>query len=913
MKNLKLKIHSDFDMPWLQEQLEHWGVEFVDSGEDSKESRVLLQNEQEVFDFSEDNDRELFLLSKANDLNHFIKSGGRFQFDLKLLKGNVGHFILKRKLLGLYSTNINDVFPSIREENHYKIDSHIRSGYYSDLAAIKCFEKGYDLFKVRKIINNMVYFLEYLGQSKIVSRPIELTLAFTDDVCIIQSISTEFKFYLDHILQSNIKKGKENIESLISGMQESCAHLEIFKLDLAGKLGICAYLPLNDGAYDFPGFSISSIEKAPYIKESEKTISNILNSYLNNLDEKEHKLKNKRLPGHSFSLVEINSKGQSLKGNPGKMLALSRFIKDNLELDLLNLESFHEIDDDEILKIAGEFADKKFISTLSRDDVFDIKEILNDEVLLNNFEKLLEDEKIIVKDNQVDDLKEVIKFQAERLEEDGSIFVKGTPEDLGEENITVKGSREELSDGFIKVKGGDSKEVYGEILHVLSKEDLTGEENLKKTLASKVSQKMDIDEGEIFDFIEENIGDYEFRMSLNKADDRIKSFSAFDKDLLSAKDIEISELKNQINGLQGLVNTHKEAQRIQDEVVFDHEANFKIEEDEESVKVDGAESVANLVANQPISEFDLTNVKKVLAAAFEFKQENMELIKKVRKNELALESLKNHYGSELRKSTYAQEKRHALLLKTKDLLSKQIEAKDLQLKKERDRAEKITEKLKDLNSQEFKEQKRVLELEDKLKVLELRLKNQSESRPAVNSNFDLSSFIEIKNKLESALKEKDREILDLKKNGSRANSGGGANILLEQEIFELKRKLQDYEEKRSVSSSKNSGADTNELNQKVREYEHKVKLLQSVNKSQEKEIIQLKKAKSTFGANGKSSGNEPKASKLVEKQMESMKEEVQKHELSVKKAKQENSKLKSENTALKNEIATLKGKLKRAS
>lgn len=932
MSKFKPKLLSEFRYPWLKEQLEHWGVGFTDEESNS----VIVNSEAEISKFDDSNEKELLSFENVKDINLFLKAGGRLIVDPKYLSSKVGHFILKRKILGLFSTNLDDVYPSIIEQKSYKIDSHIRSGYYSDLVAIDCFEKGYDLYKVRKVINNFVYYLEYLNQSKICSRPMDITVAYTDDTCIIQIVASEFKYYLDHIIQANQGDQLHNIDSLISDLLPNISHLEIFRLELAGKLGLVAYIPKEFTDFNYTGITLASIERAPYIRESDKSVANIVNGYIQNLEEKEAYLQKNKLPGNGFSMVEINSKGEKLKEDPGRILGLAKHLKEKFKDRLVGINNYHELSDDEMYEMAAGYSDRDLLSNLSTNDLFDLKEVLGNEILLSNFDILTENEKVVVKDNLPEEMLEVMRVQAQKHEDLENIVVKGVTENIEkDEAIIVKGVTEDLEGGLIKVKGGNTKEVYGEILHVLSSEDLSNEEDLKKALATKVAKKLNINEAAIEDFIEENIGEFESQQSIYKANQKIKDFSKFDKGVISSKEIEISTLKHQIRGLENVVDSNKQIQKIFNET--------EIEDDliSSEAPIAGAGMIEGLNTDTSLTAEEVENIKQLLVTANELKSENSLLTKQLRKTELANSSLQNHFNSEVRKANYAQEKRHVLLLKTKDLLGKQLESKDQLLRAEVRKNEALSKQIEALNSEEF-ETSKTDELERKVRQLELELEHTKENNESANTkkaddyekkirhlelelekansseasteNIDLSSFVEIKNKLERELKAKDEQIAFLEKSARNtgssgsASGGSGGNILLEQELFEAKKKIEKLE--KSAKGVGAGPAKAGAMNPaKIREMEHKLKLLQSVNKTQEKEIASLKKLKAKLGG----SAAEGKGSKLQEKQIEKLKEEAAKNVSVLKKHKMEISKFKSENTALKNELNTLKSKLKRAS
>lgn len=902
----KFKLHSEFEFPWLQEQIEHWGAELLqEDNENDSADGIFLSQTSEIWDYTEDNETELFSFKEVEDPKHFAKVKGRFLFNPELLKSDVGHFILKRKLMDLYTTNIDDIFPAIREQKFFKLDSHVRLGFYSDQIAIECFERGYDLYKVRNLLNNLVYYLEYLNQSKISSRPMELTVAFTDETCIFQIISSEYKYYLDHILEPIQEDGKENIQGFLRNILESAAHLEIFRIEMHGKLGIACYLPKDFMSLSYSGFSFASIEKAPFIRESSKSLSNILRGYLTNMDKKEEFLKSKGLPGKSFSIVEINSKGSMLKDFPGNMIDLAKHLKDKLPEEFSEITDYHEIPDESFLLGGESYENQDFLSMLSKNDVFDLKEILNSDDLLNNFEQLQKNSKITVKDNSIEEIEEVIKFQADKYEKMEANKVKGVTEE-SDENIMVKGSREELENGFIKVKGGNTKETYGEILQVLSKGDLKNEEDVKKILASRVAKKLDIPQEDIENFIDENIGDFEYKSSLDRVNETIKNISAFDEGIVAVKDMEISNLKQKVHSLETIAEGHEKIKVLQEEVENDH---GEIITNEIEGFDSAQECLSALTPNSTLTDFEIQNIKRVIEAAHLYKEKVTDLQKRVRKAELANASMQNHFSSELRKSTYAQEKRHSLLLKTKDLLGKQIEAKKEELFIEKRKNEKLAERLDKLNAQDFTEQKRVVELENKVRILEGKIKPEGENS---EPSMDLNSFVEIKKKLEVSLREKDEKIAELmNRSSSTPVSGGpGGNVVLEAEIHELKKILEE-KDKKLANALESSGGENSA--QKNRELEHKLKLAESIKKTQEKEIAHLKKINAKVAGSVGGKGQDGKRSKLLEKQLEKMKEESAKHDSVLKKHKQEISKFKSENTALKNELDNLRAKLKRAS
>lgn len=923
MNKLKLKLLNSLNHPSLEENIKEWGYEIVDSVEEAAVvsiSKDVNAISEELLEYT---DKEVFSFSEQLSTKDFVKRNGRLIFDPSLFKTDLGYLLLKRKLNNLFSTNLDDHFTNLYELRKFNIESHVEAGYYSDMVAIPAYERGYNIYGVREVINNMIYYFEYLERSDLGMMPIEMSVGFSEDFCIIQCTASSWGYRIQHLLNSlNEDDLSSPVKTLFNRLFKNSTHLEIFHLEIAGKLSICSYIAKEEIRWKYRGLTIDEIPKAKGKDGYEKDLNIIMDGYINNLEDKANALKSAELPGDMLSVFEMDAHGIEMVENPGKMMALAKFVKDEKTSQDENFQDFDSLNTLDIHEIAKHFYDQDFVTGLANDDYTDVKSILTNDGLLNSFQKLLDENKIVVSGENLEELEQVFKFNQSSVIENENIMVQGHGHgNIDEENIVVKGSGPENLDENIRVSGAIQHMINDEIIRIIDRGEIDNGKPIN-SISSILTAEHEGNEEEYNDFIKKSIERFENLSGIQGVNDKIKTFSKFDQGALDSKNAEISILNDKINNLE-------KNQRIYDEVSTNSEVELELSEELAKSQDDISKvNVDEILGGKTLTDFEAENIKRTMEIATELIDKNKQLEKDSKHNELYAKNLEGRLDKEIKKVQFDSEKRLELLLKTKDLLGKKLESKDKELEILRKKYSNTNSQLEKAQSDDYRDEVKIKQLESEVSQYKGRCESLSRQIEESSSKAtDLTQFVEIKKQLEVALKEKDNLISSLEEKikqsqehqlsiiedkvesptledkapvESKSEVASG-QVMSEFEMYEMKNKLEEKE-----AQLKDASVKMQEVAGRVRELEHKLKMSQSVSKGQDKEIALLK------NKGGSGSGNESKKIKHLEKLVEKAKEEKDKVENSVKETKKQLAKFKSENTALKNEMNGLKQKLKRA-
>ncbi len=617
VKNLLLSLHDD-----IRGVLNNSGFEILDVNAplDGSVDLVLFDVESTPLSelklmLPEESDIHLFHIGNDLDLKEFLKIGGRFTYDISLLNSEIGYELLERSLKKIHSMSENHEFREVKILRKLQVESHLRSGYYEDIIAADAFNCGFNLFNIRSVINSFIYYFSYLSKEGVSAPPYELSFGVTGDFSFIKICSNVEDYNLEHIVQCLDDSNEQNpLYSLFTRIIESSHFLEAFQLKESGKLGLCAYLSKDTEIQGFKGICISAIERPKVVVGERRSIAELLDSFQLWQKEELDLLDNKNLPGHLFKKPLLGSLGEMAGSDPGLLLAIANFTRNKLIEDGCTAEPLSDCSDEEFKGALNTYPSKKSLSKLSTEDLIDIKALLGQTEILDQFQNIfhLEETKVdgaeeltasdLINDSFIETLESELQkvsggadlneekqiVSGEEDNDEHTQLVKGSGEgNSSEDAFNISGEPAEVEAVF-KVSGAGEENTTNETFTVSGSKD--SQENIMRVRSAmsnainNLNPEQKADKQEVLAAVENEIAALEIdgldakslaqkcleqylnSKALKSINNGLSSLISESPSLVKEKENEINKLQEEIQSLKLEVDSQNKADAIAEDI-----------------------------------------------------------------------------------------------------------------------------------------------------------------------------------------------------------------------------------------------------------------------------------------------------------------------------------------------------------
>lgn len=402
-------------------------------------------------------------IGQPQDMVSFFKNNGRAMASEEILSSEIEKVILKR-LLGVSSSlSLEKAFNNeLNSAGSFKLTDHLSTGHYCDLIASKASIEDYNFLNIRNGFFHLSNFISLTIDSKSGHFPVDVEFGSAGDKFVIQSHYNVENFGAEYLwrslsdLEDNfLKKSLEYVDAIDCYILEKTGRLVltlIFSKERSQKQSIFIHniksfklINLDDLVNNVAENNIDSIEDLKQAKNKVKSISKVQDL----LDDEQAS------DGHLVSVTRV-----------------SKFLN-SLESDLsnLSLENFDEFVQD--------YPNKKMLNFLTvNDKKLIIDSVKNDEKLSTLSTSLEEVEEVVGLDEfleslvhkidglSLDEANEIVALSSGPIEKDAQTrvsswleknddrsVISGNKEDLGEETTLVSGSSEVTDDSSTLVSG----------------------------------------------------------------------------------------------------------------------------------------------------------------------------------------------------------------------------------------------------------------------------------------------------------------------------------------------------------------------------------------------------------------------------------------------------------------------------
>ncbi len=832
-----------------------------------------------------ENDISLISLSEISDLNNFLIHNGRGVFTLEWMRYEATLKLLSRFFTQQTSIHMDDVYENLFDNfKTCKIVNHTKIGYFSDLISNEAFDNGFNVYRVRNYLNNMIFFLFYLKQSGISQIPIEIEYAYNKDVLIIQAVSSVQNFILEYLTDSFKEADYNNPLHFLLRICSECAHLfDVYYLEKASKVVFTAVWPLEEKAESFNNSSlfINKIYSAEYYKNNLKDgIANVSIGVQDNIEMLEERLEDAQLPGELAKLfvsldkddkedildyLKMQKEYQQINGGDG-------FGKEET-LDYSKFESM----EDEISEIASSHLDDFEKGSKQKDEKEGIQIISGDageekegmQIVSGDDGQEKEEMSIVSGDNE-------FNFRMKDL-------VKTHLDEMGEKEVTYQEFFDGLSPKMEKEFEIESERCEEIIEDVFSKFSNEGDQNL---------------DAQIGEFIQNNQGSLDEIMLKNKLMKQEASMSVMEK-RMQVLQTNYSALLEEQKAFKALGSLTGEGNPEDEKPPVPIDPNLRS---------DVNDIVKTLDSGEELKEQEIANMKKVIERSLGAKEEaegqKIEAVAKSREIERQMVILKKEISTSIKRG----KQKETIINQMRDKMENLIKRKNDEIADLNSKFDGVKSELSEMNTKEKDQEIRKLHtdkdlLQRQIDILNRKLVSIADSARSSNQQKSTSVMKEV----ERIKKDKQRAINKWEKEKKRA-------MELEQHVQDLGKAVKKNQVKEKVDGKKDNEveqklADSKDtviaITQEKRSLEANVKRLETNVKLKEKELeIAYKNAQAKGG--GAVDNKMKIKAKSLETQLERVGVAFDKSKKDLTDVKRNLAKYKAENTSMKHEIDKLK-------
>ncbi len=421
----------------------------------------------------------------------FIASGGRMIINESIIGNTVCDALLKRINTGDSSIHLEDVFgDQLDFQKNIKISSILGVGYYSDIVSYDAHVANFNAVSIRGFITNVTAYFAYLFREGLGSYPLDVEYGKNADSFILQFCVPVSNFISEYIYESfaSALDRHNPFKSLLGQSLDFCDLMDICYSSTSGKLIISGVWRKSDANVKerFPSLIVSEIES---FKRQEAQWDNLRNHPELALEQIRSDLEKEAaqvgLPGQGARKI-INS-ADFFKRNPLVLKKVVRYVQ-----TLRGLEDepipFEKLEEDDIANYLKDYPNPDLVEHMTSSDRQAVLNALLDSDSLNDViarvkevTDHLSSGSERVEGNPLEEdffakllngLEGMERFEFNEMvhgsfdEDKTATVVKGTKEDIGEENQMVSGTREDLTEDATLISG--TKEDLGEKMQVVN-------------------------------------------------------------------------------------------------------------------------------------------------------------------------------------------------------------------------------------------------------------------------------------------------------------------------------------------------------------------------------------------------------------------------------------------------------------
>ena len=412
------------------------------------------------------NEIAIVCLGTIKEMREFLLFNGRLTIDPVFAENALGEQILNKFFNKNYNIHLDESFSDLFDEpREFKVTNHLSAGIYIDELCVNAFENGFNIVALRSFMDHSITYFTYLKQAGLAGVPYEVEYTNNDSFFVVNIYLPVRNFVAEYMIDSfGSVNSKDPIQYLLGVVARSTEFLEVTYVENPGRLVLTAAWSKNEkkkiGGLAFNNIQTTSQtmsqldKKVKQYKEVEVEIQEV--------EQKEELLQPKALPGGILEMVVSKDENSILNKEPEKASNIVGFAV-AIFAEKFPDKSLNDIDEEEFNQIISDYDEQDVVQQLSDDDKEHLLEKIQKNNITEAYDEELErvrdgleEEDDFKQELQSTMTEEVSKRVAGHLDADALNKILGS-KDKDDWQTKISGGEEKPDDFMTKISGMDKK------------------------------------------------------------------------------------------------------------------------------------------------------------------------------------------------------------------------------------------------------------------------------------------------------------------------------------------------------------------------------------------------------------------------------------------------------------------------